>query len=402
MHTLKQTLDLLTHKEKIRGLLVLIMVIGMALLEAVGVASVMPFLAVLGNPDMIHNTPLLSSLYKGLGFRSVDQFLMALGAGAFGLILLSAAYRTLTHYVMNRFIEMRRHSIETRLMETYLRQPYTFFLHHHSSDMSKTVLSEVDLLVGQILRPAITMLAHTVVLVALLALLLLANPLLAVVVTAAFLLIYSLLYTSIRSYLSRLGQRRIEANTERFRAASEAFGAIKAVKVLGCEQAYLKRFHGPSWRFARTLASNMTLNQIPHYLVEALIFGGILLLTLGLFLYHGGSNSTALGQILPILGLYAFAIYRIKPAAQNIYQGISSLRYGAAAVHKVHQDFQECSHSAARHQEAPAPLRVQEGITLHNISYTYPQAEQPTLQDIQLHIPVGSTVGLVGSTGAGK
>jgi hypothetical protein len=114
MQTLKKSLALLTPHERKRGLLVLVLVMGMALLETAGVASVMPFLAVLGNPEMLNTNPVLSGLYafaQSLGIRTPDDFLIALGLGAFVLIIVLAAYRTLTHYAMNRYIEMRRHAL---------------------------------------------------------------------------------------------------------------------------------------------------------------------------------------------------------------------------------------------------------------------------------------------------
>ncbi|WP_290798819.1 hypothetical protein [Halomonas sp.] len=108
MNTWSKALALLTPKEKRRGGLVLGMVIIMAVLETAGVASVMPFLSVLGNPEVVQTNPVLNTVYEGLGFTSVDAFILALGAAAFGLILFSAFFRSLTHYAMNRFIEMRR------------------------------------------------------------------------------------------------------------------------------------------------------------------------------------------------------------------------------------------------------------------------------------------------------
>ncbi|WP_291320540.1 hypothetical protein [Desulfonatronospira sp.] len=132
---------LLKPKEKQRGALVLGMVIVMAaLLETAGVASVMPFLSVLGNPETVQTNPALAWAYESLGFDSVDGFLFALGAGAFGVIIFSAVFHTLTHYAMKRFIEMRRHSISDRLLETYLRHPYSFFLDRQSGDMAESIL----------------------------------------------------------------------------------------------------------------------------------------------------------------------------------------------------------------------------------------------------------------------
>src|SRR5680860_1925416 len=113
--TYRKVLRLLTPRERKRGALVLGMVVIMALLETAGVASVAPFLSVLGNPSMVETTPILSRLYIGLGFASTDSFLMLLCAGAFALIVVAAGFRTLTLYAMNRYIQMRGYSLSCLL-----------------------------------------------------------------------------------------------------------------------------------------------------------------------------------------------------------------------------------------------------------------------------------------------
>ena len=348
MGTLKKTITFLTPLEQKRGLLVLVLVIGMALLDTAGIASVMPFLAVLGNPEMSQSNPILSTLYihaQRLGVRTVDDFLIMLGLGSFVFIIVSAAYRTFTHYVMNHYIEMRRHSIGARLLETYLRQPYTFFLDRHSSDLSKIILSEVDQVIGMVIRPFTNMVSYSLVLIAITVLLMIVNPWLAL--SAAGLLggLYALVFLSLRSKLTRLGATLVSANKERFMAVGEAFGGIKDIKLIGCEQSYLNRFERPSQQFSATQATQQTINQLPIYVIEAIIFGAILIITVVLMIKAGGISSGALGQILPILGLYTFAAYRTKPAVQNIYQGIASLSYGQAAVDNLYAEmYPKCYH----------------------------------------------------------
>jgi len=177
---LKKLLSLLSRQEKRRGAVVLGMVVVMALLETAGVASVMPFLSVLGNPETVKTNPFLSQAYEGLGFTSVDAFLLALGAGAFALIVFSAAFRSLTVYAMNRWAFMRMHSLSERLLETYLRQPYAFFLNRHSGDMSKGILTETQQLQQQVIKPGLNAVAYGVVLIAIVTLLVAINPALAV------------------------------------------------------------------------------------------------------------------------------------------------------------------------------------------------------------------------------
>jgi ABC-type multidrug transport system fused ATPase/permease subunit len=405
METWRKALALLSRKEKRRGGLVLGMIIVMAVLETAGVASVMPFLSVLGNPEVVKTNPVLSFTYEALGFTSVDTFILALGTSAFGLILFSAFFRSLTHYAMNRFIQMRRHSIGKRLLETYLRQPYAFFLDRHSGDMAKNILSEVDQLVQQVFRPGVQMVAYSVVMLALVTLLIVVDPWLALGVAVAIGGMYALIFGAVRGTLGRVGRDRARANQERFTAASEALGGIKDIKLLGREQAYLSRFDGPSARQARHQATNQTLGEIPKFIIEAVGFGGVIALTLVLLATQGGTGNDALGSILPVLGLYVFAGYRMLPAAQKIYVGMAKMRFGAAAVSNAYNDLYQrpvLAELYKRDLEPLEPLEPKQSIALRNIHYTYPHAERPALQGINLEIQVGSSVGIIGTSGAGK
>src|SRR5660398_180885 len=246
--TYRKVLRLLTPRERKRGALVLGMVVIMALLETAGVASVAPFLSVLGNPSMVETNPILSRLYTGFGFESTDSFLVLLGAGAFALIVIAAGFRTLTLYAMNRYMQIRGHSLSERLLETYLRQPYTFFLDRHSGDMAKGILSEVNQLVGNVLQPALDAVAYGVVALALVGLLVVTDPWLALVVGVAVVGMYGLVFFGVKGLLDRIGRDRVSANRERFLSAGEALGPIRDIKLLGREQAYLSRFRPSSIR----------------------------------------------------------------------------------------------------------------------------------------------------------
>lgn len=405
MTTLTKTIALLTSRERKHGLLVLLLVMGMALLETVGVASVMPFLAVLGNPEMLDTNPILSKLFtfsKSIGIRTPDDFLITLGFGAFLLIVVSALYRIITHYIMNRYIEMRRHSIGSRLLENYLRQPYAFFLDRHSGEMSKAILSEVDQLIGNVFRPAFSMFASSIVLFAITALLLIVNFWLALLAVSILGGLYALVFLTLKNKLKRMGETLVDANKERFLAAGDTFGGIKDIKLLGREQIYLSRFSRPSQKFAATHANNHTLNQVPNFLIEAIIFGAMLLLTVVLMISSGGLNSSLLGTILPTIGLYAFAAYRMKPAVHHIYEGLASLRYGQAVVNNLYADLDPRNTPAPFPQTRIESIKPKYSIILHQLSYSYPKADKPALIDLNLEIPVNSSIGIVGSTGAGK
>lgn len=398
----RKALYLLSAKEKRRGLLVMFMAIIMAGLEMVGVASIMPFLSVLGNPQAVETNPVLSWVYNAFGFPSVDAFLMALGATAFGLLLFSALFKTLTNYAMNRYIEMRRHTMGERLLETYLRQPYVFFLDRHSGDMAKNILSEVDQVIGTVFRPGLQMIAFSTVVLALIVLLIVVDPVIAAVVGLSLGGVYALVYWGVRGVLGRIGAERARANQERFEAAGEALGGIKDIKLLGREHAYLTRFHRPSVIQARHQATTQTLSQVPKFVIEAIAFGGIIALTIFLMASRGGAGSEALGDVLPVLGIYAFAAYRMLPAVQQIYASMAKLRFGEASVDKIYDDLRRREGLAEIRKFVPDPMKPRDVVRLDRVSFAYPNTTAPAIQSIHLDIPVGSSVGLVGSTGAGK
>ncbi|ODN65526.1 ABC transporter transmembrane domain-containing protein [Methylophaga muralis] len=203
--TFKKTLSLLSKQEKKRGLLVLMMVIIMAVFETLGVASIMPFLTVLGNPEAIETNPYLNTIYSYFNFQSKQQFLIALGVFAFSLVVFSAAFRIATTYVINRYTQMRLHTLSERLLETYLRQPYSFFLGRNTGDMAKSILSEVNQLISNVLKPAMDGIAYIFVTIALISFLIINDPKLALIVGATIGGSYLVIFLMIQKYIKKLG-----------------------------------------------------------------------------------------------------------------------------------------------------------------------------------------------------
>ena len=394
---LSRVLALLTPQELRHGLLVLALMLTLALFETAGVASVVPFLAVLGNPDMIESNALLSWLYALGQFEATNTFLLALGIGAFAMILTSAVVRTVTTYVMNRFVQMRSASVSTRLMENYLAQPYEYFLGRNSADLSKTIISEVTTVVNQVMKPLMELGSSGLVVLILTALLLLVDPVVTVLIALIFGAVYGGTYLTVRNLVQRMGHGRVQANRKRFLIASEAFSGIKDLKVLGRERTYLSRFRASAVRYSRLVYRQAILAAVPRYAVEALAFGGILILALILL-----AARQDLGEILPLLGLYTLGGYRLLPAAQRIYASANALRFGSPAVDLVYRDLVSIRVSPPPATEAsPVPLLEQE-IRFDRVSYSYPDQRSQAVSEISLTIRAKSVVGLVGRTGAGK
>ncbi len=397
--TVNKLLDLLTPNERRHAFLLVGMILIMALLDVMGVASIMPFMNVVANPQMVSTNKYLAAVYGYFGFESTKNFLVLLGMVVFIALVVSNGFKALTTYILLRFTHMRNYTIGKRLVAGYLRQPYDWFLNRHSADLGKTVLSEVQAVITGALVPLMQFLAHGAVALALLGLLVVVKPILAFIVAAVLGSAYAIIYSLLRRYLGNIGEDRVRANRERFEAVQEVFGGVKDVKVSGLEGAMLGRFEGPAKRFARRQAAFQVSSQLPRFAMEIIAFGGLLSVVLYLLVVSG-----SLLQALPVLSVYAFACYRLMPALQQVYIQLSNMRFAGPALDALHKDFNTLNHEDASdfNRCSHLPLNIHQGLRLEQVGYTYPKASQPAINTITLDIPARTTVGLVGTTGSGK
>jgi ATP-binding cassette, subfamily B, bacterial PglK len=393
---------LLSLQERRQAMVLLAMIFVMALIDVLGVASIMPFMAVLSNPQLVESNAWLNEFYLAahrFGIATHHDFLLILGFCVFIFLMLSLAFKALTTYLQLRFTLMREYSIGRRLVEGYLRQPYPWFFSRHSADLGKTVLNEVHQVVDTTLIPAMNLIVHGTVASALMLLLILVDPMLALTISFVMGSVYLFIFKISSRLLAKIGAERISANSKRFMVLSEAFGAIKELKVGSLEQTYIERFDAPAKIYAKHEATARAIGQLPRFALEAMAFGGMLLVTLYLISING-----SFAPALPVIALYAFTGYRLMPALQYIYISLTQLRYSGASLEAVYLDLinlQEKSNSFLSAGGADQ-LKFNSHISLSNISYRYPGSSRLAVNGISLTIPVSAKVGLVGTTGSGK
>jgi ABC-type multidrug transport system fused ATPase/permease subunit len=398
MQIFKKLLFLLSASERKRAGLLLIMIFIMSLLDMTGVASILPFMAVLTNPSLIETNFILNYMFEAsniFGVENNQQFTFALGILVFTILIISLGFKALTYYAQVRFVHMREYTIGKRLMEGYLNQPYTWFLSQHSADLGKTILSEVQQVILDGMRPLLELIAKGMVTIAIITLLIIVDPKLTLIVGLSLSGAYLIIFYFVSKFLNRSGSIRLKNNQIRFTTVNEAFGAAKEVKIGGLEKIYIKKFSDSAQIFARISASKMAIAALPRYILEAIAFGGILLMMLYIISQTGSFNSA-----LPIVSLYVFAGYRLMPAVQQIYESFTQLTFIGPSLDKLYDDLKNINPYEESQGQNILPLN--KTINLKNVYYHYPNTSRAALKDINFSIAAKSTVGLVGSTGSGK
>ncbi|WP_263819100.1 ABC transporter ATP-binding protein [Salinibacter sp.] len=402
MDILRKLFSLLTRRERRNLYILFVAVLMMASLQVASVASIMPFLSVASDPSIIQENEYLRWAYTTFGFDDNRSFLIALGVGALIVLVVSNIFIILTRWAMERYSWGRNHSLSRRLLRSYLYRPYEYFLTRNSSELGKNILEEVKEVTDQMLKPTLRGVAKAVVALFIVGFLVYFDPIVALMVTVVLGAAYGGIYLVVRNQLDKRGEARVEANTKRYQFVGEAFGGIKEVKIQGKEDAFINFYDDPSERYAWNQALYRVIKKAPRYIIEMVAFGGIILIAVYLI-----AVQESLQQVIPVLGLYAFAGYRLLPALQEAFHGLASARFNVAALEKLHRDLKglaEADSSAFGESGgtvAPS-LGLEQELALRGVSYTYPGADTPAIKDLSLTIPARSMVGFVGKTGSGK
>ncbi|MDG1286916.1 MAG: ABC transporter ATP-binding protein [Rickettsiales bacterium] len=401
MNSWRKAWALLDEREKRLAYITLVIICIGALSSAFMVGSVVPFLSVLADPSQIQSQPLLAWGYEYFGFTSSYNFLAGLAFASFAAIMLASVIQIIKTYAVFRFSLMRMHSISYRLMRNYLSHPYEFFLNRHSGELGTRILAESREVVLQFLRPAAELVASITTVIAIVALLLWIEPVLAACAFLVFGTLYGITYSTVRRYLRRLGKERLDSNSERYRIATEAFGGVKVIKLLGREIAYLKRYTKSSYYMAKTEVIINTLSFVPQYALQAFALGGILLICVVMLEPPAEGQAASLEGVLPLLGVLAFAGQRLMPELSVIYHSLAKIQAGRAAVDAVYEDLLALK-GVASIAQSENTIGLKDAIHFKGISYHYPAAENAGLKEIELSIEAGERIGVVGTTGAGK
>ncbi len=399
LSSLKQLWQILSPLDKRKVIYVFILVMGMAFIESAGVISIMPFLAVLSNPNVVESNYYLKQLYDFTGAANKQNFILYLGFLSLFVVICSTVFKIVTQYAVNRFASLQRHYFSTRLLKTYLQQNYEFFIQRNSATLAKNILSEVDQLIWTMILPALTLMSYGVVLLFMVGILLLYDPLMAIATAFVLGLFYASIYMLVRKKLTQIGQEFTQANKERYQTCQEALAGIKDVMINNAEHGYIKQFEESSRVFARHIATRETLGQVPLNVIETVGYG--CLIGLAMLLVVSGKE---VSHILPVLGLYGFAAYRMLPAAQNMYRAISQIKFSEQVLSVLKPEF-ALEKDELKHIEKDSTqyLKFEHSIRLENISFAYPnRMESPILNNFSLEVKKNASLGIVGKSGSGK
>ncbi len=398
MKSFKKLLYLFTYKEPVKALLLLVMILIMALLETIGVLSILPFLALLTNPDLLETNTVLKNLYiisVSYGIKNTKEFLIFLGIFFFIIYIFSVCFKTLTLYLQIGFIMMQEYNLSKRVIKNYISRPYAWFLNQRTSNLGKTIITDINFLIYNAFLPLAAAITHGTVIITILSMLIFFNPKVVLILMILFLFFYISIFKKSRNFLNFIGKISLNSDQERQYILNQIFNAFKEIKIGSLENIFINRFTRPAKRYAISQRYAQIIMQLPRFFLEAMAFGGVLFSII--FLIEQNNN---FNEFLPTIALFTFAGYRLLPSVNVVYDSITKLRFSTPTLDNIYKNL--ISLRQEKLENNIKSVLFKKAIFLKNVYFKYPLTSKQILKNISLTIPALSTVGIVGPTGSGK
>jgi ABC-type multidrug transport system fused ATPase/permease subunit len=383
----------LPRRRRVQLGLLLVVMLASAIAELLSLGSVLPFLAVLSDPELLWKYTIVQDVSNKLGLTSANQLLIP-GTLTFALTAVLAALVRLSNLWLNlRLAAAIGSDLSCEAYRRTLYQPYAVHVQRNSS----SVITSTTVHIGQTvaaLNALLQLITSALVAGGLLLGLLVIDAPVALGAAALFGTAYGVLAITSRRQLLINSQKIAEASSQQLKALQEGLGAIRDVLLEGNQPTYLQIYRQADRPQRQLQAKNVFFGTFPRYAIEAVGIIGIALLG-GLLVLQRGSDAA----VIPLLGALALGAQRLLPALQQVYSGWSTLTGCNTAMRAV---LTMLSQPLPPQVQDVQPLTLLQSVGLESVYFTYGQDQPKVLHGLNLHICRGERIGLIGSTGSGK
>lgn len=396
LSTTQKLLDLLSPSERQSATVLFgLMCVGVVL-ETLSVGLVLPLVVLLTQPDLTKKYPKVEPLIQELGSPGREDMLIGGMLVLVGVYVVKGAFLAFLAWRETRFTYNLQAQLSQRLFALYLCQPYTFHLRRNSASLIRNVINEVSAFTGRAVLPGILLITESLVLLGLCSLLLFVEPLGVMVMAGTLGIAAWGVHRLTRGRIVRWGEKRLYHEGLRIQHVQQGLGGAKEIKLLGREEGCMEQFRFHNIQGAKVNERMFTLQRLPRLGLELLAVGGLAILVISMLVQHRGVEA-----VLPTLGLFAAVAFRVVPSVTRVLSAVQLVRYTKAVIDTLHTELRFGIPDVLG--GAPRTIQPFRGaLELKEVSFSYPEATTPVIQDISLTVQRGESVGFIGASGAGK
>lgn len=383
-------------KWKIAALLMA--VIAGSFLELLGVTIFMPFINIIQKPQTIHDKWYLRWVYETFGFRSAKGFMVGLSVCIIVIYIVKNVYLIVEKSYIYRFSYNMQMKLSTRLLDTYMKEPYTFHLNKNIATLQRSLQEDTSKFM-QVILYSLELVAELAVCFVMMVYLLTVSKSITIIVLGLLVICVGSFLLFTKKYSRKLGQDNQGYQGKIFQWMNQALGGIKEIKILERETFFTDEYYKYYAKYARGLRIARTISIIPKYVVESVAISGLLVAIIVKLLF----GEADMVYFVPQLTAFALAAFRLMPSVGRINEHATNTLYALPSVDLVYHDLTEIADYVAKQDhEIKEDWNLQRGIEVRHVTYYYPDTDEPVIDDASLFIEKGKTVAFIGASGAGK
>ena len=398
MDVIRQFDYIFDRRQKIDTLFMLVLIIIGSALELLGVSAIMPFINAVMDPEKLIATEPYKTLYITLGFSTSVQFIVFLSLSLIIVYIVKNFFLVYMYSRQYKYIYSNMKALSTKMMKSYLAQPYSFFTHRTSAELLRNINQDTADFFGTI-QALVHLATEGLVVFIIVAYLFIKDRTITIamgLVLILLLLFFSKIY---KKYLFSIGQknRKYEALVNKW--IQQAFGGVKEIKVLNKEKFFFEKYDENYAGRVNSEYKYHTMVSIPKPVIETGVMTA-LLTAIAIKLAMGTESS----YFIPTISIFAVSAVRLLPSFNRITEYLGAIMYQKASVNAIYNELKEIENLNKNiiSKEKCQKLDFNKEIDIENLVFRYEDSEKNVLDNISFSISKNTSIAFIGPSGAGK
>ncbi len=397
----KKLMAIFNRKQKVHLMFLGIMIFVGGIVETLGVSAMLPVISVILDQESLQSYEIVGTVMDILHIENMQAFTMFLLAMLIAVYVLKNLYTVWLTYEQNRFITINKNKMISQVLREFLNRPYEFYLDADIPTVFRMTDSDIPNLF-QLMMVLLQFASEAIVFIFLAGVLVVTDWKMAVMMVGVFGIVTILMSKGMKPRLNALGKKNQEIQSRIAKWRIQAIYGIKDVKVLHREEFFAYNYEN-SGRYGATLSQKYAvLNCIPKNLIETVFIGSLV----GYIMVYIGTGNDV-DKLVTVLSIYAVAAIRLMPCLNRINTYLAEIAYNQPCLDYVYENMKVSrksmeENSYLRTGDYGKKMGIHDKIELKNITYAYPNTEKKIFDQANMTIPYGKSVGIMGTSGAGK
>lgn len=386
-----------SRKEKVTLVILLIAVVLGSFMELLGVSLFSPFVEMITEPSVIHEEGYLNVCYRMLGFEDETQFIIGLAVLIMVVFIVKNIYLALEKNWMYKFSYNMQKKLSVRLLNAYMKEPYSFHLNKNIAVLQRSLQEDTDLFTKGIIH-VLELFAEIAVCIVLGIYLFFVSKSITVIVVGLLLVCVGTFTVISRKFSKTIGKESQEYKGKIYQWMNQALGGIKEIKILNREEYFVQEYDAYFKKYVRGLRINRLIGMLPKHIVEAVSMTGLLIAIIIKMMY----GQKDLIDYVPQLAVFAMAAFKLMPAVGKINEHMSCILYSLPSVELIYHDLKSIDQVLEEEKGEELEWKFQDKISIKNVKFHYPDSEENVIDGADFEILKGQAVAFIGASGAGK